>query len=237
MSHTSQRRGFDPARPNQEFIILVMSHSDYRELAGVKSAMSEMAVAMLRHGPVSYMSKNFTALDIPELPLPREFFALIETLFGDAGKEIIMQLVGQESQVITATYNDRARVVNLLSEIRGDWLARNRQQGYPISVVLSTVAEDGHGCCQEIGLREHTYLHSLGFFGNVQDMPSGDELAIATMCGHGLISIQRIRNLVEKVRSGTITATQAGEDIAKPCVCGIANPVRAATVFQALADA
>ncbi len=237
MSHTSQRRGLNPAQPNEEFIVLAMSRSDYKELEGVKEAMSEVAVAMLRHEPVNIMSKNFTSLDIPELPVPREFFQFLEALFGDLGKEIIMQLVGQESQVVTAVYADRTRVVNLINEIRGDWLARNVLKGYPISIVLSTMAEDGHSCCQEIGLTEHSYLHSLGFFGNIQDMPSEDELALATMCGHGLISIHRIRDLVGKIRAGQITAAQAGENIAKPCVCGIVNPVRAGVAFQGMADA
>jgi hypothetical protein len=237
MSHTSQRRGLDPAHPNEEFIILAMSHSEYKELEGVKTAMSELAVTMLRHEPVNIMSKNFSDLDIPELPVPRELFVFLETAFGDTGREIIMELVGQESQVVTAIYTDRTKVVNFINEIRGDWLARNRQEGYPISVVLSTMAEDGHSCCQEVGLTEYSYLHSLGFFGNIQDMPSEDELALATMCGHGLVSIHRIRDLVQKIQSGQITATQAGDNIAKPCVCGIVNPVRAAVAFQGLADA
>lgn len=237
MSHTSQRRGLDPAHPNQEFIVLAMSRSDYKEVKGVKKAMSELAVTMFKHEPDNWMSKNFSVLEIPELPVPRRFFEFLERLFGDRGREIIMQLTGLESQVVTAIYTDRAKVVSLISEIRGDWLARNREKGYPISVVLSTLAEDGHGCCQEIGLREHSYLHSLGYFGNIQDMPSEAELAIATMCGHGLISIHRIRDLVERIRSGQINAAEAGEDVAKPCVCGVVNPARAGVVFQGLASA
>ena len=174
MSHTSQRRGLDPIHPNEEFIILAMSRSDYKELRGVKTAMSELAVMMFRHGPHNWMSKNFSVLDIPELPVPRVFFELLEKFLGDWGREIIMKLVGKESQVVTAIYTDRAKLMSLIKEIRGDWLARNIEKGYPISVVLSALTEDGHGCCQEIGLTEHSYLHSLGFFGNIQDMPCED---------------------------------------------------------------
>jgi hypothetical protein len=237
MSHTSQRRGLDPASPNEEFIILAMSPSDHKELPGVKTAMSELAVMMYKHGPENWMSKYFSVLDIPELPVPRVFFEFLENLLGDLGRQLIMQLVGEESQVVTAIYTDRAKVVNLINEMRGDWLARNQAQNYPISVVLSALDTDGHSCCQEIGLTEHSYLHSLGFFGNIQDMPSEDELAVATMCGHGLISIHRIRDLVQKIRAGQITAVEAGQNVAKPCVCGIVNPARAAVAFQGLAGA
>jgi hypothetical protein len=214
-----------------------MSRSDYKELEGVKAAMSELAVMMYKHGPDNWMSKNFSVLDIPELPVPRLVFEFLEKLLGDRGREIIIQLVGKESQVVTAIFTDRAKVVNLIHEMRGDWLARNQAQEYPISVVLSALDTDGHSCCQEIGLTEHSYLHSLGFFGNIQDMPTQDEIALATMCGHGLISIHRIRALVQKIQSGLMTAAEAGEDIAKPCVCGIVNPTRAAVAFLGLADA
>ena len=237
MSHTSQRRGLDPAHPNQEFIVLAMARSDCKELQGVKTAMSELAVTMLKHEPDNWISKNFSVLDIPELPVPRKFFEWLEKLFPSRGKEIIMRLTGLESQVITALYTDRAKVTSLIREITGDWLSRNRKKGYPISLVLSALAEEGHACCRETGLTEHSFLHSLGFFGKIHDMPSEDELALITMCGHGLISVHRIRYLVQRIRSGDITPMEAGEDIAKPCVCGIVNPERAKTVFQGLASA
>jgi hypothetical protein len=101
--------------------------------------------------------------------------------------------------------------------------------------VLSGLAGDVRACCEGAGLREHTYLHSLGIFGTVEDLPSEDELALITMCGHGLVSTSRIRYLVERIRKGRLTAREAAEDIALPCVCGVVNKERAEEVFARLA--
>ncbi|MBN1653137.1 MAG: hypothetical protein JXA30_05115 [Deltaproteobacteria bacterium] len=65
---------------------------------------------------------------------------------------------------------------------------------------FSFIASDDK-CCRNTKCKEHTYLHSLGFFGKVEDLPTEDELVLLTMCGHGLVSTRRVRDLIKPSQS------------------------------------
>jgi hypothetical protein len=143
---------------------------------------------------------------------------------------------GPAPGTLAVAFADPERVENLLNDLKKEWLPRNRQKGYPISIVLTGLTGDAHGLCQKTGFKEHTYLHSLGAFGRVKDLPTGDELSLITMCGHGLIAKNRIRHLVENIGKGEMTLEEAAEDIARPCTCGIGNKKRAQEIFARLAN-
>jgi hypothetical protein len=136
---------------------------------------------------------------------------------------------------LEVAFTDMERVINLLNDLKKDWIPNNRKKGYPISIVLTGLTGDTHKCCQKTGFIEHTFLHSIGAFGRVQDLPSEDELSLITMCGHGLIAKNRIRHLVKGIQEGEVTLEDAAADIAKPCECGIGNKKRAMEIFARLA--
>ena len=46
-----------------------------------------------------------------------------------------------------------------------------------------------------------------------------------------MISFNLIMDLVEKVKSGKLTAEAAAKKMAKPCICGVFNPERAADIL------
>ena len=146
----------------------------------------------------------------------------------------MMTLVGYTASVIAAVYNDTDDVSALLKEIKLEWLSRNVEKGYPISIVLSGLPDHVGQCCQSTGLQQHTYLQSLGFYGKITDLPSENELTLITMCGHGLISVNRIRHLVSEIQKGHLSAKEAAQDIASPCVCGIVNLARAESTILKL---
>jgi hypothetical protein len=236
MSHTSQRRGLDPSRPGQELIVLAMIPSEYKNKEGIGSAMSELARKMLAHRPHDWLSRNFTEIRIPQLGAAQGLVEWLYRRWPETTRRLLMRLVARSSTVVTAIYTDPQNVVELLKECKGEWLATNRQEGYPISLVLSGLFDDIHRCCQQSGLREHTYLHSLGFFGRTQGLPPESELELITMCGHGLIAPNRVKDLVRKIRQGESTPREAAEEIARHCVCGIVNRKRAEQIFRRLAE-
>jgi len=135
-------------------------------------------------------------------------------------------------------FTDLETVEKLLSDLKGDWLTRNKEKGYPVSIVLTGLTTDIHGCCQKAGITEHTYLQCLGPFGKrVKELPpSQDELSLITMCGHGFIARNRVRSLVRRIQDGELTPAQAADDIAEPCRCGLRNKPRAEKIFQRLAS-
>lgn len=234
MSHTSQRRGLDPRDPGVELIVLAMVPSEYKDQRGVAAAMSEIALKMLEHHPENWMSRNFTEIEIPGLGPARALLEWSNGQWPDATSRLLMRGVARASSVVTAVYTDVEDVIDLITEFKGDWLAENRENAVPISVVLSGLFDDVRRCCQRTGTQEHTFLHSLGFFGRVENLPSREELEIITMCGHGLVSVNRVRDLVGKMKEG-LPAEEAADRIARPCVCGIVNRERTGEVLRRLA--
>jgi hypothetical protein len=216
-------------------VVLAMLPARFKGAPGAGAAMAEAAMLMLGHGPDNWLSRNFTDLEIPGLGTVRAAMEALHRQSPEAAHRTLMRTVGHASSVIGAVYTDLDRVVALLHELRGEWLENNRKQAIPISIVLSGLFGDVHDCCGRAGLEEHTFLHSLGFRGATGRLPAAAELELLTMCGHGLISIRRIRDLISDIANGRTTPDAAARDIAKPCVCGIVNMERAAEVFTRLA--
>jgi hypothetical protein len=210
MTHTSQRRGLDPSRPGEELIVMGMAPKAFLGNKEVGKAMSDLAAKMLEHGRAHW--PKWTN----------------ERLAKVAAK-------GPTTGHLEVTFTDLERVMNLLNDLKRDWIPRNRKMGYPISIVLTGLIGDTNACCQKTGFKQHTYLHSLGAFGRVKDLPSGDELSLITMCGHGLIAKNRVRHLVRSLQKGELTLEEAAEDIAQPCQCGIGNKKRAQELLARLA--
>ncbi len=212
MTHTTQRRGLDPSRPGEEVIVLAMVAREFQGREGIDKAMNELAAKMLEHGRDHW----------PKWTVDR----------------LTAAARGGLQQQVVAVFTDIRRVENMFNDLRREWLPRNHEKGYPISIVVTGLVDDAHNLCRKSGFKEHTYLHCLGFFGRqARQLPSGDEFSLITMCGHGLIAKNRVRNLVRLIQKGEMTPEQAAEDIARPCQCGIGNKKRAQELFARLAKA
>jgi hypothetical protein len=74
-------------------------------------------------------------------------------------------------------------------------------------------------------------------WGRTDLLPDPEVLSITTMCGHGLISISLIKNVVDRVRSGQLNLDKAARIISGPCICGMTNPVRIKLVINRLVEA
>jgi hypothetical protein len=73
---------------------------------------------------------------------------------------------------------------------------------------------------------------SLGILGKKDQLPPEAILEILTMCGHGLVSRQLVEQQIDLVRSQKKTPQQAAAKLARNCVCGAFNPVRAADLIE-----
>lgn len=104
-----------------------------------------------------------------------------------------------------------------------------------ISVVASGLFEEIFQCCRKAGLTPHSVHYSLGVHGRVDKLPSKATMEITTMCGHALISKNLVTKLVADIKAGKETGSSAAETLAKDCICGILNPVRAAKILEAMA--
>ena len=134
-------------------------------------------------------------------------------------------------------FPDREAFAEWLKWLNGEWIARNRREELPFCINCSGNYDDVQYATKKARVKIHTYSHSIGFFGHVEQLPIGDELALVTMCGHGYCNIQLIRDLLRKIRIGAITVEEAAEELSDKvhCSCGFVSKARAKVLFQRLA--
>jgi len=104
-----------------------------------------------------------------------------------------------------------------------------------ISVVVSGLFEPVKECCKRVGLAPHTVEYSLGVWGRTERLPPKEVLEVATMCGHGMVAFGLVESMVEEIKKGRSTPEAASLELARQCVCGVFNPVRATELLKSLA--
>ena len=101
-----------------------------------------------------------------------------------------------------------------------------------LSVNISTSIQGGQECCKFAGIPRHSVGYSLGFEGSTEKLPNTQLLALTTMCGHGMISQNLARKMVDWVKEGRRTPAQAVTYLARFCSCGVFNPQRAKRILE-----
>jgi hypothetical protein len=101
-----------------------------------------------------------------------------------------------------------------------------------LSVNISTSIEGALECCREAGIIRHSIGYSLGFEGSTEKLPNTQVLKLSTMCGHGMISANLARKMIDWVKEGRRSPEQAVTYMARFCSCGVFNPVRAKRVLE-----
>jgi len=101
-----------------------------------------------------------------------------------------------------------------------------------ISINVSGLLEEVQACCRRAGIERHSVEHSLGFWGSKDRLPEREILEFNTMCGHGMVSFNLIRKMIEQVKLRRLTPRKAATIMAKCCECGVFNPVRAEILLE-----
>ncbi len=104
-----------------------------------------------------------------------------------------------------------------------------------ISINVSGLLQEVQDCCHKAGIERHSVEHSLGIWGAKDRLPEREVLEVNTLCGHGMVSFNFIRKMVEYVRLRRLTPKKAANIMAKNCECGAFNPVRAEQLLEKMA--
>ena len=123
-----------------------------------------------------------------------------------------------------AVFDQAADVEALLIDLRRADLG--------ISINISSLTEGARSCCQGAGITRHSLSYSLGFHGDLTLLPDRHVLELSTMCGHGMISHNLAKKMMELVREGRRTPHQAAICMARFCTCGVFNPSRAVRILE-----
>jgi hypothetical protein len=137
--------------------------------------------------------------------------------------EQILDHMGDKAYVGVA-FNDSERLKAALKKIK--------EADLGMSVVVSGNYAVVFDILKQLDIKPHTVNMSLGTFGKTADLPAEEVLCIGTMCGHGMVTRQRIENTIRDVKEQKLTPEQGGINLASTCTCGIFNPKVAATILE-----
>ena len=101
-----------------------------------------------------------------------------------------------------------------------------------ISINISGLLEEVRECCRRAGIKRHSVEHSLGLWGARDRLPEREVLEFNTLCGHGMVSFNLIRKMIDYVKLRRLTPKKAATIMARCCECGAFNPARAETLLE-----
>jgi len=101
-----------------------------------------------------------------------------------------------------------------------------------ISINISAPMDEAERCCEAAGITRHSVEYSIGFRGRVDKLPDATTLELSTMCGHGMVSANFAKKLLEWVKENRRTPEEAARYMARFCICGVFNPTRAERIIK-----
>jgi hypothetical protein len=98
---------------------------------------------------------------------------------------------------------------------------------FGISVNISTSVENAKDIAGKCGISRHSVEYALSINDPHDHLPNSQIMELSTMCGHGMVSFNMARKMLDMVREGRRTPEQAVATLTRFCPCGIYNPTRA----------
>ncbi len=111
-------------------------------------------------------------------------------------------------------------------------IAELKQADLGMSVNVSALTDAARECSARAGVIRHSVEYSLGFHGDLNLLPDRHVLELSTMCGHGMVSHNLARKMIDFVREGRRAPDDAATCLARFCSCGIFNPKRAVRILE-----
>jgi ferredoxin len=124
-------------------------------------------------------------------------------------------------------YDGKEKVCEVLRDLA--------QADLGLSVIVSGLRDRVNECCKLAGLTPHTANQSFGIWGKTERLEPIPILEISTMCGHGRVAPDLIRDKADKVSRDLLDVKVAARQMGQLCVCNIFNEVRAARLLKVLA--
>ena len=149
--------------------------------------------------------------------------------FGDCkvGNKYLMdstEIMDKLTVGCQVVFKDKESLIGCMKELK--------QIDQGISIVVSGIFEEVFECCDKAGLKPPLIEFALGVHGNTKRLWPPEVLDFVTMCGHGLVSGRLVKKMVEDIKKKKIAVEKAAIELAKPCLCGIFNPDRAAKLLK-----
>lgn len=204
MTNTLHRRGTEESLAG-DYVVFATVAKGFNE-EGSQEKLKTFRRLALRHGPVI----------LPGVA-PEEMGKLSPV-------EIAERTDAQGRLRGLATFNNLDAVCAFLADLT--------EADLGLSINVSGLLNTVETCCQRNGIVRHSVEQSLGIKGQVERLPEESILEVSSMCGHGMVSFNLIRHMVDLVKRGKLTSREAARILAKPCICGCFNINRAEHLLE-----
>jgi len=203
MTHTLHRTG-TPQDQTGDYTLMAMATKDVNHKGSREKLVGILRIC-LKHNPINIGDTQQG--DMYLLGSPEAVFARMV-----------------DGAIAHAHFDNKQNLINALKEIK--------QADLGMSVIVTGLFDEVGECCAKTSLTPHTAAVSLGIWGKTKRLPDRKHLDLHTMCGHAMVPVALIDQIVEKVKKKKLTLKQAAVELTKPCVCGVFNPTRAEALLQ-----
>lgn len=125
--------------------------------------------------------------------------------------------------VVSAVFDNKEDLRSFLKDVK--------EADLGLSINISALTDRADEVATEAGITRHSVEYSLGFFGALDKLPDRATLSLATMCGHGMISFNFAKKMIDWVKGGRRSPEQASTYMARFCTCGIFNTTRSCKIL------
>ena len=139
-----------------------------------------------------------------------------------------------DMQKLIANLGDGAQAIAVFTDLDtlGKVVEELAKADLGISMNISGLLAGAQECCRKAGIERHSVEQSLGFWGARDRLPERHILEFNTMCGHGMVSFNLIRKMIDYVKLRRLTPKAAASIMGRCCACGAFNPARAEILFE-----
>jgi hypothetical protein len=217
--HYALHRPENPTPIRDDYIVFGMATRGVNDHDLINKYQSFLRLA-LEHNPVNLGDASKGALYQPSKAMnPLAHWKRSEHPDPD---RVIEGIEGHTT--VAAVFNNREAMESFVKDLKAADLG--------ISINISAPMDAARECCLQAGIVRHSVEYSLGFQGQMDRLPEGAVLEIATMCGHGMVSFGLVRKMIDWVRQGRRRPNEAARTIARFCICGVFNLSRAERLLE-----
>jgi hypothetical protein len=101
-----------------------------------------------------------------------------------------------------------------------------------LCVVISGLYGEILKGCEKLKIKPHTVNNSLGIWGRTDLLPEDKYLELSTMCGHGMIGLNLIKDVIDRIKRKKVLLEEGAIILGKHCICGAFNMERAARLLK-----
>ena len=207
MTHTLHRSGTRESLSG-DFVFLFMPAFGINNIDSGPKLRRFFEIA-LRHNPVNIGNAFYGSMSL-------------------MGLQNVLDNVGKDGGCVHAVFSNEEDAFQMLQEVK--------EADLGLSLVISGIFDKVKELCQRAGIQRHAVTYSLGIWGRAEKLPPEEILDVITMCGHGMVSANRVYAAIEDVKASRKSAGDAAKDLCQQCDCGVFNPVRAARLLSAMAE-